>query len=37
MELGFYVLLAYFAFWIVIGVFGLMLQTKDFYKHHPHS
>ncbi len=32
MELGFYFLLAYFALWIVIAVFGVMVETRDYLK-----
>lgn len=33
MELGFYFLLAYFSLWIVIAVFGVFVETKDYLKH----
>lgn len=33
MELGFYFLLAYFALWIVIAAFGVMIETRDYLKY----
>ena len=33
MELGFYFLLAYFGLWILIAAFGVVIETRDYFKY----